>query len=1087
MKFFLKFIVIVIIVLLIVAISLSVWLKTDSAKEKITNWIESTLAKELGADVKVGGLDIALPIIVNAKMVAFGDANGEVMHIKNMYINILPSLMSFWEVTIWQISADEIKLFKEPEFKPVGNEQGSEASFFNPNIIIKNIELGAVILDAKLTGNEDIAFSIDSHVVFRTKKQNLNFVLIGKLLKPELNDFSDNVLELVGRYNIKNKVLELKSLKLNSKSLHVEGGLLADIKHNKLSGLVKYKTDYVGDIVAQKFEGAKGTLLGQVDFSGAVSLPQIKETGSLDLQIPKNDYFNYYPLSWETNFKIEPDNINGSISFKQGDIVANGNIGFKDSKLYLKNMKAEALNFLKTVDLVFDTKSKIITGEVGFSDKNLKETSKYFPFLNSGAVDLNLKYASADNKKQKLKIKGRLKKLNTKFGSSDYIDIDLNILDLWNIELADSKFNFKSFNYNDFALKDIKLGIKSEAGIHYLNGEVSSGQPYQTDFKFNSNIQQDKVGNNIIAEITSLAGVLRSIPFEKGGGINLKIGSDNIFNIRDFKIDQGLLNLDGIYGKSKSKLNMNLSQVPLAALPDIFSGALEGSLLDAKIVLSGTKSKPELDINAELSAINFDQNNNLSMRIKGNYARNKMEIHSRLDGQDRELASFDVVLPVNFAIDPFVFSINNKQKLNASLVVLKRFDLVSLIPMPIGHVAAGSLVGRLNANGTTLNPNISGRMNLSNGHYSYEEYGVKLKNIMGDIIGSGSNLIFKHIIASDDYGNKISGSGNLHLKDDNKFEFHVETEKFNPMSTRYLQGEVKGSVDVVGDNERAKAKGRFDLGPLEIKIPEHFRKNIPALNISEVIAESNLLVKETVTEPYDLTLDIKVKADKQVYVRGWGVDTQLKGDLHIKGKAVDPVIMGALKSERGRYQEFGKVLNVREAVLNFDGPISPSPYLNIVGVTNVGGTEIRLVLSGSILNPDISIESSPALSQEAALSKLLFGNDPENISTFQALQLADGMRRLSGHGGGFDPLGLGRKILGVDDINFKRDSEDPDKSSVGVGKHLSDKIYFEIESGRSENSTKTKVEIQLTPKISIENVVEPEGNTTLGINWRFDY
>ena len=163
--------------------------------------------------------------------------------------------------------------------------------------------------------------------------------------------------------------------------------------------------------------------------------------------------------------------------------------------------------------------------------------------------------------------------------------------------------------------------------------------------------------------------------------------------------------------------------------------------------------------------------------------------------------------------------------------------------------------------------------------------------------------------------------------------------------------------------------------------------------------------------PFNLDLDIKLNADKQVYVRGWGVDTQLKGKLHITGQATDPIITGSLKSERGRYQEFGKVLNVKEGVLNFDGPISPSPYLNIVGVTNVGDTEIRLVLSGSILNPDISIESSPAHSQETAFSKLLFGENPENISTFQALQLADGMRRLSGHGGGFDPLGLGRNHM----------------------------------------------------------------------------
>lgn len=407
--------------------------------------------------------------------------------------------------------------------------------------------------------------------------------------------------------------------------------------------------------------------------------------------------------------------------------------------------------------------------------------------------------------------------------------------------------------------------------------------------------------------------------------------------------------------------------------------------------------------------------------------------------------------------------------------------------MPIGHEASGSLNGNLKAAGTILYPQLSGKMNLSNGEYKYKRYGVKFKNIKGDIIADGSSFLLKNIVIEDNFNDKINGSGKFDLKDENKFSLHINTKKFHPMNTRYLQGEVVGNINVSGDSKKALAKGMLDLGPLEIKIPEHFRQNIPSLNISEVIEENDVVVTESENSPYNLDLDIKLNADKQVYVRGWGVDTQLKGKLHITGQATDPIITGSLKSERGRYQEFGKVLNVKEGVLNFDGPISPSPYLNIVGVTNVGDTEIRLVLSGSILNPDISIESSPAHSQETALSKLLFGENPENISTFQALQLADGMRRLSGHGGGFDPLGLGRKILGVDDISFKQDSEDPNKSSVGVGKHLSDKIYFEVESGRSENSTKTKIEVQLTPKISVENVFEPEGNTSLGVNWRFDY
>ncbi len=1078
----------VMIALLIAAIPLFIWLKTDSAKENIKNFVETILAEELGMSVSLSGVNISLPIIADVENITLNDSDGQVANIANLHINILPSLMSFWEVTIWSISADNIRLFKEPKLKSPKSKAVDKKSYFRPNIIIKDIELASIILDPKFTGyDEDIIFSVDSHVVFKNKKQLLDFVLVSKLLSLKIDDFSNNSLELFGKYDLKNKMLEFKSIKLDSKLFSIAGNFLADVKKDKLSGSIKYQTDYLGKVLAKNIEGANAKLSGNIHFAGSVNVPEIRHKGNLDAHLPKNDYFNYYPLSFETNLRLLPDSIDGTILFKQGDIVADGEIGYKEGKIYLKKMQAKAPEFLKTADLVFDTESNIITGEVGFRDKNLKETSKYFPFLLSGAVDLKFKYFSSDNKAQGLKVDGKLKKLNTKFGSYGYIDIDLNVLDLWSARLDDSKIKLKSFNYDGLTLKEIRLGANSVSDAFFINGEILSSQTYSVDLKFNSNIKQDKVSKNIVVEILELSGLLRSVPFEKDGAINFEISKNNILKIQDLKIGEGKLNLGATLENNKSVVNLNLNKIPFAALPNVFPEVFDETFIDLDMILSGVNSAPKLGVVLDVGQINSDSEKKLSMKIDGKYSNNQLNILSDFLNEGEKLASADMKIPIKFSLDPFVFDINHKQKFNANLIIQDKFDLISLIPLPIGHKISGLLSGGLSVNGTISNPNISGKMHLLDGKYSYKQYGIKLKNIISEISANNSNIIFDKFSAEDNYNNKINVSGRVDLKDKNPFAFRIETEKFNPMNTRYLQGEVKGSLDIEGDNNKAKAKGDFDLGPLEIKIPEHFRQNIPTLNVSEVIEVGNVVIKEVIEEPYDLELDINVKADNQVYVRGWGVDTQLKGDLHIAGMASNPIIMGTLKSIRGRYQEFGKVLNVKEGVLNFDGPISPSPYLSIIGAIDVGGVEIRLVLSGSILNPDISIESSPALSEEAALSKLLFGDDPENISTFQALQLADGMRRLSGHGGGFDPVCLGRKILGVDDISFKSDSEDPEKSSVGVGKHLSDKVYFEVESGRSENSTKTRVEIQLTPKISIENVFEPEGNSSLGINWRFDY
>jgi translocation and assembly module TamB len=96
------------------------------------------------------------------------------------------------------------------------------------------------------------------------------------------------------------------------------------------------------------------------------------------------------------------------------------------------------------------------------------------------------------------------------------------------------------------------------------------------------------------------------------------------------------------------------------------------------------------------------------------------------------------------------------------------------------------------------------------------------------------------------------------------------------------------------------------------------------------------------------------------------------------------------------------------------------------------------------------------------------------------------MRKLSGKGGGFDPLGIGRKILGVDDISVKN-NPDTESSYLGVGKYLTDKVYLEVDQGNQAFGRKTKIEVELTPKISVESIIGEKGDSSFGMNWRFDY
>jgi translocation and assembly module TamB len=428
-----------------------------------------------------------------------------------------------------------------------------------------------------------------------------------------------------------------------------------------------------------------------------------------------------------------------------------------------------------------------------------------------------------------------------------------------------------------------------------------------------------------------------------------------------------------------------------------------------------------------------------------------------------------------------------KGNLKANLTLNKEINILSLIPLPLGHKLQGYLDGEITASGNIESLIVNGGMSLEKGEYRYQDYGVKLKDVSGKILAKNNNISILDFIAYDNYSNFLEAKGDLFLSKELPFKLYVNTKKFSLINSPYLQGEMAGNLSVLGNNKKALVKGNFDLGPMEIKVPEHFSEDIPAINVIKTI-NSGKIIYETENKPlpYVLDLDVGLNAKQQVYVRGRGVNTLLAGNLTIAGNVSNPNIFGELRSIRGRYQEFGKLLTVKEGILTFNGPISPSPYLNIVGATVVGDTEIRLILGGSIFTPDIRIESTPSLSQQDALSLLLFGKNPDSISPGQAIGLANGMRKLSGNGGGFDPVGLGRKILGVDDISIKED-DNTESSYVGVGKYLTDKVYLEIEQGNEAFGTKTKIEVELTPKISLEAITGEKGNSSFGINWRVNY
>ena len=62
-----------------------------------------------------------------------------------------------------------------------------------------------------------------------------------------------------------------------------------------------------------------------------------------------------------------------------------------------------------------------------------------------------------------------------------------------------------------------------------------------------------------------------------------------------------------------------------------------------------------------------------------------------------------------------------------------------------------------------------------------------------------------------------------------------------------------------------------------------------------------------------------------------------------------------------------------------------------------------------------------------------------------------------------------------------------EESSARVGKYVSDRVFLELERGVQAGSGKARVEVEMTPNLSVGTEVTEQSQTGVDLEWRYDY
>ncbi|WP_317929153.1 translocation/assembly module TamB domain-containing protein [Halioxenophilus sp. WMMB6] len=660
--------------------------------------------------------------------------------------------------------------------------------------------------------------------------------------------------------------------------------------------------------------------------------------------------------------------------------------------------------------------------------------------------------------------------------------------------LAKGNIDWQARSFNiETELIHLPLSLLSLAGISLpagLTANVSATTKIAGQFD-----------NPVISTNATLNGNYQQIPIALQSQANWQSGKLTVDHLELTNQTATLLSGHGHYSNSDMDIALAMNRLPTALL-ELFSISVPGGEFNADLTAKGSLLSPNLQGSIHYSAPFFGydkygkkQPYQITWDTDLTTSNQRLQIASSISRDGHQPGRLKLSLPVDYYAQALIVKRDDITKLPILIDLKANVDLQALSFLWDSdiHQITGRLDGDLRSNGSLSQPDITGVVELLDTSYFNNTTGSKLENLNCSVSAVNRTISVDACNASDGNHGSYSIDGSLKLPQQNdygKVHFYVNAENANIIKRPDIDSQANGKITLSGDFKSLLAEGTLEVTPFNAIIDIDLGSNTPELKVHEVYDEEIKLSKQaTLFQLPTLTFDLNIVADKQAYLRGRGLEAELKGNLSIKGSSASPDYNGEFSTIRGAFDVFGKSFNLEQGQVNF---VNDSIAISVRGVYENDDKQIIAEVIGKNDEFTITFSSIPNLPEDEIISYIIFGESVQNISPIKAIQLAYAIQTLRGGSGSFfDPIATTRDILGVDTISIDNETTENGDSgiNVGVGKYINDRVYLEIERTPDPSQPwKGSIRIELTPKINLQSTTG--GKSGIGraeIIWSNDY
>ncbi len=471
-----------------------------------------------------------------------------------------------------------------------------------------------------------------------------------------------------------------------------------------------------------------------------------------------------------------------------------------------------------------------------------------------------------------------------------------------------------------------------------------------------------------------------------------------------------------------------------------------------------------------------------------------------IGAQPGDHAQISVVLPAVATAAPFRIAIDRTRPVEG------RFDADGEL-QPIWDLFFGgerSFGGHLTTQGTiggNLNGlKFAGHVALKDGRFEDAATGLKLRNLIAELDMRDDTLTVSRFTAQDARTGTLSGDGRMSFASNGSSTLTLTARGFQLLDNDQAKATASGVVTVVaGGDGKAKLSGELTIDRADISTEiAQTPSGVTAMDVIErnkPVSERELLQRPIGRGPL-VNLDVRVRAARNIFVRGLGLSTEMSLDASVAGTTAAPVLQGTAHVVRGDYDLAGKRFTIDDSGVVYLATTPDRVRLDLSASRDDPSLTAIIRIKGTAAKPQVTLTSTPTLPSDEVLSQVLFGRSAAQLSPVEGAQLAASVTSLA-TGGGFDVMGglrnfarLDRLALGGGEapstVNAGGGKYVETNVTVSGGKYINNRVYLEL-TGGGRLGPSAQVEVRANPALSFISQLGGETGAKLEVRWKIDY